>query len=170
MSIYEPMAFRYILVMVGYGLPKNDGRLVLIKRQRRARPGRARMLLKLTNTFFIPNVTFGKSSNSMSNNKLKRVPLSRFISEEQILINPRKCGYGLQCLLTFPFLSQPQMGQIHFINTVRLPLRLIILVDDAGADALKKVRMVYYELYGPKVRIINLIHGEMLIVAQQLQG
>ena len=82
------MAFRYMLFMVGYGLPKNDGRLVLIKRQRRARPGRVRMLLKLTNTFFIPNVTFRKSSNSMSNNKLKRVPLSRFISEAQILINP----------------------------------------------------------------------------------
>jgi len=151
MSIYEPMAFRYVLFLVRYGLPKNDGRLVLIKRQRRARPDRARMLLKLTKTFFIPNVTFRKSSNSMRNSKLKRVSLSRFISEEQILINPRRCGYGLQFLLTFPFISQLQLGQIHLFNTVRLPSRLIILVDDTGADALKKVRMVYYKLYGPIV-------------------
>jgi len=71
MSFFEPMAFRDMLFRVGYGLPKNDGRLVLIKRQRRARPDRARMLFKLTNTFFIPNVTFRKSSNIVSNNKHK---------------------------------------------------------------------------------------------------
>ena len=55
------MAFRYVLVLVCYGLPKNDGRLVLIKRLRRARPNKVTKLIKLTNTFFIPNVTFGKS-------------------------------------------------------------------------------------------------------------
>jgi hypothetical protein len=147
-----------MLFRVGYGLPKNDGRLVLIKRQRRARPGRARMLLKLTKTFFIPNVTFRESSNIVSNNKQKIVPLSRFISEEQISINPRRYGYGLQFLLTFPFLLQPQLGQIHLFNTVRLPSWLIILVDKACSNALKKVRMPHNKLHDPKVYLINLIH------------
>jgi len=61
MSFYEPMAFRYFLFRVDYGLPKNDGRLVLSKRRRRARTSRIALLFELTNAFFMPNVTFRKS-------------------------------------------------------------------------------------------------------------
>ena len=56
------MAFRYVLFGVDYGLPKTDGRLPLSKRRRRARTSRIALPFKLTNAFFIPNVTFRKSS------------------------------------------------------------------------------------------------------------
>jgi hypothetical protein len=44
--------------MIGYGLPKHVGRLVLSRRLRRARPGRVTTLIEFINAFFIPNVTF----------------------------------------------------------------------------------------------------------------
>jgi hypothetical protein len=60
-----------VLLMIGYGLPKNDGRLVLSRRLRRARPGRVTTLIKFTIAFFIPNVTFWKSLIKCVKDKLK---------------------------------------------------------------------------------------------------
>jgi len=60
-ELLEPMAFRYVLFAVDYGLPKNDGRLPLSKRRRRARTSRIALLSELTNAFFMPNVIFRKS-------------------------------------------------------------------------------------------------------------
>jgi hypothetical protein len=71
MSFLEPMAFRYALFMIGYGLPKHNGRLVLSRRRRRARPGRVTTLNEFTIAFFIPNVTFWKSLIKCVKGKLK---------------------------------------------------------------------------------------------------
>ena len=60
-ELLEPMAFRYVLFAVDYGLPKNDGRLPLSKRRRRARTSTIALLSELTNAFFMPNVIFRKS-------------------------------------------------------------------------------------------------------------
>jgi len=85
MSFFEPMAFRYALCMVSYGLPKNDGRLVFSKRLRRARPSRFNMLIKFNNAFFIPNVTLGKSLSKCEENKPKQYLCQEIFSEEKIL-------------------------------------------------------------------------------------
>ncbi len=110
------------------------------------------------------NVTFRKSFSIVDRINHNGTTVKAFFQKHKE--SQTHEGEGKDYGTLFPT-SESQPGEINVVNAFGLPSGLIILIYDPGPDAFKEVRMSYNKLHGPKVRLVDLLHGEMLIVAQQ---
>ena len=106
------------------------------------------MLFKLTNAFFMRNVTFRKSFSICNRVNHNGTTVKAFFQKHKESQTREGAGkdYG-----TLFVTSESQPGEIHVLNAFWLPSGLIILIYYPGPNAFKEVRMSYDKLHGPKV-------------------